>query len=283
MKFFNKLLILSILVLFTGAVFPESKLSTREIVMTMLDSIRRVKTQKYELKATERVNGVYLTADSRIKINEKPKKIYFINPKKGIELLWVEGQNSGEVLVHSASVPLMNFNLDPYGSIIRKDQHHTIMDLGFSRIGITIGTTIIEAPKDFDKHFKNAGSIVWNQKDCHQIIIEYPDYKYIEHIAKKGETATGIALKYNTSDFKIREKNNLSSFYGSIKEGKVISVPVPYASKAIVYIDKKTMLPINLKIYDEKGLYESYEYYNVKTNITFATDEFSKNYKEYGF
>ncbi len=283
MKFFYSFLFLLVFLLFISSKPANTELSTREIISHMLDSIRKIKTQRFDLKSTERVNGHFLFAESRIKINETPKKIYFKSPKKGVELLWVEGENNSEVIVHSKSVPLMNFNLDPYGSIIRKDQHHTIFDLGIPKIGITIANTIINAPKDFDKHFKNAGTITWNKKECHQIIIEYPDYTYIEYIAKKGETVTSIADKLNTSDFKIRYKNNLSSYFGSIKEGKKLLIPVPYSNKGIIYIEKATMLPIHVKVYDDEGLFESYEYYNVQINTVFASNEFSKKFNGYGF
>lgn len=283
MKFFNSFIFLLIMLLFVGSKPVNTNLTTREIISHMLDSIKKIKTQRFDLKATERINGRLLVAESRVKINETPKKIYFHSPKKGFELLWVDGENNGEVLVHSKSLPLMNFNLDPYGSIIRKDQHHTIFDLGLPKIGITIANTIIGAPKDFDKHFKNAGSITWNKKECHQIIIEYPEYKYIEYITKKGETVTSIALKLNTSDFKIRHKNDLSSYFGSIKEGKKLLIPIPYSNKGIIFIEKATMLPVNVKVYDEDGLLESYEYYNLQINTAFAPNEFLKSFKEYGF
>ena len=57
----------------------------------------------------------------------------------------------------------------------------------------------------------------------------------------------------------------------------------PYSNKAIMYIDKKTFIPVNLKVYDELGLFEAYEFYNMKINVAFAPDEFTKNFKGYGF
>lgn len=272
-----------LIVLFLGATTTQKNMNCREIIETMLDSIKKIKTQRCDIKSTERVNGRLLFAESRIKINFSPRKIYFHNPEKGIEVLWVEGTNRGNASVHSSSMPLVSFDLDPYGSIMRKDQHHTIFDLGIPYIGITIANTILKAPKDFDKHFKYAGTLSWNNKECHQVIIDYPEYKYIEYITKKGETVTSISQKLNTSDFKIRYKNDLSSYFGTIKEGKKLLIPVPYSNKAIVYIDKKTCLPLNIKVYDEEGLFESYEFYNVRINTTFASDEFLKSYKDYNF
>jgi len=283
MRFLKFSLIVFTSVLFLGAKTPATKLSCNEIIHQMLDSIKKIKTQRCGVKSTERSNGSLHIADSQIKININPKKIYFKNATKGIEILWVQGANKGNAIVRASSLPFMNLDLDPYGSIMRKDQHHTIFDLGFHFIGTTIANTIVKAPKDFDKHFAYAGTLIWNKTDCYQILINYPEYKYVDYTVGKGETVTSIAYKYSTSDYKIRHKNELSSYFGTIKEGKKILIPVPYCNKTILYIDKKTFLPINIKVYDEGGLYEAYEFYNVRLNTTFAADEFSKSYKEYGF
>lgn len=272
-----------LLFIFIGADKENTTISCKQIIEQMLDSIKNVKTQRYTVKSTERVDEHILFAESRIKINASPRKIYLFNPSKSIEVLWVQGKNSGNALVRSGSLPLMNFNLDPYGSLMRKDQHHTIFDLGFQYIGMTIANTIIKAPKDFDKHFLYAGSIFYDNHDCHQVIINYPEYKYIEYITAKGETVTSISEKLNTSDFKIRHINDLSSYFGAIREGKKLMIPTPYANKAILYIDKKSALPLSIKIYDEEGLFESYDFSNVVVNKAFADNEFSKSYKDYGF
>ncbi len=268
---------------FSGADVKTRTPTTREIINQMLDSVKNLKTQRCSVKATERVGERLLFAEAFIKINYNPKKIYYVNSSKGTEALYVQGTNSGDALVRSRSFPLMNFNLDPYGSMMRKDQHHTLLDLGFQYIGLTLANTILKAPKDFDKHFLYAGSVTYNDRDCHQIIVNYPEYKYIEYTVGKGETVTSIAYKFNTSDFKIRNTNSLSSYFGTLKEGKKLQIPSPYANKAILYIDKKMAMPVCIKVYDEKGLYESYEFFNVIINKPFAENEFTKKFPGYGF
>jgi len=269
--------------LFIGSSAHKKSMSCREIIEHMLDSIKNIKTQACSLRATERIGKSILIAESYIKINVSPRKIYFHSPEKGVELLWVEGTNKGNALVHSKTIPLMNFDLDPYGSILRKDQHHTLFDLGSPYIGIIVANTILKAPKDFDKHFTYAGTLIWNNRECYQIIVSYADYKYIEYITKRGETVNSIAHKLNTSDYKIRYKNDLSSYYGYIKEGKKLTIPIPYSNKAIMYIDKKTYIPISITVYDEEGLYEAYEFTSMRVNKDFKSDEFLKSYKGYNF
>ncbi|MBL7885049.1 MAG: DUF1571 domain-containing protein [Bacteroidia bacterium] len=283
MKKYILLFLIIAAMFFVGANTPSNTPTCREIIERMLDSIRLIKTQTYTVKSIERVGKHLLFAEADIKMNLNPKKIYLKNQEKGIEVLWVSGENKGNALVRARSLPMMNLDLDPYGSLMRKDQHHTIFDLGTPYVGSVIANTIVKAPKDFDKHFAYAGVLVWNKIECYQIVVNYPDYKYIEYIVGKGETVTSIAYKLNTSDYKIRSKNNLSSYFGTIKEGKKLLIPIPYSNKGILYIDKNSFLPINVKIYDEEGLYEAYEFLNMKVNVKFASDEFSRNNKAYGF
>lgn len=277
------LFILTPLLFFSSINPKKNVLSCREIIGHMLDSVRNIRTQKFDLKSIEHVGEQILIAESFIKINTNPKKIYFKSKLKGIEILWVEAQNKGNARVHSRNIPLINFDLDPFGNVMRKDQHHTIFDLGFSYIAATIANTILKNPQDFDKHFAAAGSVLFNNRDCYQIVISYPEYKYIDYTTKKGETVSSIAHQFNTSDFKIRQKNDLSSYFGTIKEGKKLLIPTPYSNKGIMLIDKKTFIPTSITLYDENGLYESYEFTNIKINRTFMSDKFLSTFKEYGF
>jgi LysM repeat protein len=114
-------------------------------------------------------------------------------------------------------------------------------------------------------------------------LISFPEYGYVNYTVAKGETVKSIAEKFNTSDYRIRYKNELSSYFGEIQEGKKIVIPTPYANKVILYVDKKSFMPISIKIYDEEGIFEAYDSYNVVINSSFASDEFSKNFKGYHF
>lgn len=282
MRFVRLIVLVSIPFFYLAGSRPNENLTCKEIVTHLLDSIKNIKTQRCEVKSIEHINGQLFFAESILKLNVNPKMIYYKSVLKGNEVLWIQGANKGNAKIHSRSFPI-NLDLDPYGSLMRKDNHHTIFDLGFQYIGSIVANTIVKAPKDFDKHFSLAGTLVWNHIECYQVIISFPEYKYVEYTVVKSETANGIAKKFSTSDYKIRNKNGLSSYYGYIKEGKKLLIPTPYGNKVILYVDKKTFMPVCVRIYDEEGLFESYEFYNVKINTAFAADEFSENCKGYGF
>ncbi|MFL5765875.1 MAG: DUF1571 domain-containing protein [Bacteroidia bacterium] len=282
MRSLRPLLLVPFIFLLFGAGPGNNELTCREIIERMLDTIKNIQTQSCDVKATERIGKRLMIAESSIKINYYPRRIYFRNVK-GIEVLWAEGSNKGNAYVHTPAIPLLTVDLDPLGSIMRKDQHHTIFDLGSPYIGSTVAQTILKAPREFDKHFAYAGIVTWNNRECYQVVISYPEYNYVEYVTAAGETVTSISKKLNTSDYKIRYKNELSSYYGKIKAGKKLNIPIPYSNKGILYIDKKTFLPVSVKVYDEEGLFEAYEFTNMKTNIVFAADEFKVGYKGYGF
>lgn len=285
MRFLKFSILILIPLLFLTGNQPSANTSCRTVVARVLKSINNIKTQQCIVKSIENNDGSLSLAESFVKLNISPKKIYYKNEEKGTELIWVKGENGGDAIVHSRAIPFMNFNLDPYGSLMRRENHHTIFDLGFKYIGHIVANAVVSssAPGEFDKHFSLGDSLTWNDIDCHQVVIDFPEYKYIAYTVSKGETASSIAMKFSTSDYKIREKNDLSSYYGSIKAGKKLLIPTPYGSKVVLYVDKQRYIPICVKIYDENGLFESYEFYDVKINIPFAEDEFSEDNEDYSF
>lgn len=280
---FSKTILIIVLFLLYTPVFSSKQITCVQILDKMLRSIQTVKTMRYKLDSKERVKGKTLFASSYIKIVEgDPKRIYFKNPAKGLEVLWNEGENKGDAHVYPNMFPYVTLNLDPYKSIMRKNQHHTIFDLGFVFIGQTIANKILKSSDDINKSFKLLGSVNSNGVDCFNIYYEYPDYKLFEYVVQKNESVRSIATKLNVGEYRIREKNaELSDYFGIIKEGKKIIVPNNYSTKTVLYIDKKTFLPLYILVYDDEGFYESYEYSELEVNITFLPNEFSKGFPSY--
>ena len=81
----------------------------------------------------------------------------------------------------------------------------------------------------------------------------------------------------------VLENNPKISWYNDVKEGQVIRVPNAYAKVSLLLIDKEFMLPVNNKVFDDKGLFETYEYYNLQVNTVITQEEFDKNFKGYNF
>ncbi|HEX2901359.1 MAG TPA: DUF1571 domain-containing protein, partial [Bacteroidia bacterium] len=71
--------------------------------------------------------------------------------------------------------------------------------------------------------------------------------------------------------------------YWDLKPGQVITVPTVYGKESVFMIDTENFLPIVQIIHDDKGLFEKYEYHNLKVNPRFNSAEFTKDYPDYKF
>ncbi len=261
----------------------EPALTSVQILEKMFDAIQDVKTMRYTLYISERVNKINHNAVSEIKINVNPRKVFLKNPNKGTEVLWVQGENKGDCWVYPNGFPYTTLNLSPVGDIMRKNQHHTIHDLGFAYIAKTTRASIFKAGIPLEKIFTYIGDITWDNTECYKLFASYPDFKYINYTVEKGETVASIANEFNCGEYRILERNQWIKDYTANIEGKQLLVPNNYSNKTILYVTKKTNLPVFLKVYDDLGFYESYEYHNLQVNTSFAANEFSKNYSEYHF
>ena len=263
----------------------EARVTPREVIDKMLSSIDRIKTLKYKIKQFERVEGEMLNAVQDIKLSISPFKVYayIYSPNEGAEFLWVEGKNDGDAIVNPNGFPYINLNLDPYGKILRKDQHHTIFELGFEYLAHIIKAALARKDDNFDKYCEYKGSIKWNNIDCHIIVIEYDEFKYVPYVVSAGETVLSIAKKLGLSEYMIVETNPAVDNYDDLNAGQKIKVPNAYAKKTILYIDKRNNLPIYQKMFDEKGLFEIYEFHDLEVNPLILEEEFTKSYKEYDF
>ena len=171
-------------------------------------------------------------------------------------------------------------SLDPYGSMMRKNQHYTIHELGFGYFAKTMTTALLKDKAHISDNLKFLAKKVIQGKTCIGLNFEDPDFHYFDHIAGKNESVSSLALKYNVSEYQIRLKNELNSFYGTIKQGKKLKIPSNYCKRIALYLDEHTFLPVTITIFDETGLYENYEYVNVKTNKKFTSEDFGKFYKD---
>ncbi len=257
-------------------------LTVKEALDKMLTSIDNVQSLKFHLKISERIKGKMVNYESQSKLIRSPRQLYIY--LKGPEVLWKEGWNNGNALVNPGGFPFFNLNLDPQGALMRDKQHHTIHEMGFDYLGRIIRASIKQSGDKFNAYFKYMGEVQWNGKSCHQIMAHYPDFKYIEYNVKPGETIITIGRKLNLSEYMILEANaDKINDYDDIKSGQRIKIPNAYAKLTTILIDKQNNLPCNTKIYDDKGLFESYEYIKLELNPKFADNEFDQEFKDYKF
>lgn len=264
--------------------FPQQKaeLTCHEIMTKCIKSIKDVKSLKYHLKITERGKKGFNFYESAVKFNKKPRLIYLYI--KGIEVLWVEGKRDGKALVKPNSFPYINLNLDPMGDLMRQDQHHTLNEMGYDYFGSIIEHSMTKLGDKFNDYFSLEGEERMNNRPCYKIVINNKDFGYTDYTVKENESITSIARKFYISEYMILEKNpKFKDYFDILKPGQVIKIPTWYCKQVTIYVDQLYFLPISVKVLDDKGLFEEYNYHFLQVNPKFEEGEFTKEYKDYKF
>jgi len=274
MNFSRKLIFFSALLFISFQSYSQS-FSVSQILTQTFDRISKISSLKYTFTNFERINGKLLDGKMIIKMQSKPRKVYAYmeKPSTGSQVLFVEGANDGNVLYIPTSFPYLNLNLDPYGSLLRDKNHHTIHKVGFDHISKILSN----AYKRFPSSFKLMGDTVWKKRSCYVIKAEFSDYKIVDYKMIAGQNLMEIARIKNLSEYKLLELNNLSD-YSFLKVGQTIKIPTVYAKKIIMFIDKQNFLPIFQKIYDEKSLFEQYEFTDIQVNPVINSLEFTEKF-----
>lgn len=259
----------------------KEEVDVKKMVNNLLLSVSKIETLKWNLKIIERIKGKPKNYGSVVKLKLKPRKVY-INIK-GTEVLWLSGANNGKALISPNFFPYLNLNLDPMGSLMRQDQHHTIYEMGFGYLSEIIGKFLLKSGNGFDDLFKYEGEVEHNYQKCHKITINNSNFAYVDYTILKGENIISIAKKLYVGEYMILEANPKCDSYNDVKEGQVIRVPNSYAKNVVIYMDKLYNLPIGISVSDDKGLYEQYDYFFLQVNTKIDDSEFSRDFKGYNF
>ena len=256
--------------------------SCEEILDRSFKAIKEVKGLKYHLKIVERGKKGYNYYESAVKFNKNPRKIYLYI--KGIEVLYLEGSNNNKALVNPSSFPFINLNLDPMGDLMRQDQHHTLNEMGYDYLASIIQHTVQKVGKNFDSYFQLGPEEKVNNRMCYRVNILNHDFGFREYVVQEGESITSIARKFFLSEYMILEKNpKFKDYFDILKKGQVIRIPNSYCKSVVLYIDKFYFVPISVKVLDERGIFEEYNYHHLQVNPRFDEAEFTKTYKDYKF
>jgi hypothetical protein len=263
--------------------YSREHIKDLKIITNMLDSAKKVTSLRYNMKSVERVASGYLIANTSVKLQTHPRKSYLKNNDNKIEVLYNEGTLNNKSLVKPHVFPYISLTLDPRGNLMRKNQHFTILDIGFDFTARTIAVALSKEKEFVGQHLNYVGKVEKNKMNCHLLIYENQEFSYTDYTVLHKETVSSIAGKLTVNDYMLRSKNKLYDNYGYLKEGSIIKIPNYYCKKAVFYIDEKTMLPISVSIFDDIGLFESYDFFNIELNKPIPAEEFKRDFNGYGF
>jgi hypothetical protein len=254
-----------------------------QILQTMIAKAKEVKTIRYNAVMSERIDDEMVVKNSFFKINNSPRNIYVAQSFIGIKLdgLYCQGLNNNQLLIATVGFPWIQINLDPLGSRVRDKHHHTIFEAGFNYFVDVVDQMLIKHRSEID--ITNSGKLSAYNRICYKINMQVKAYKIVKYVVQQGETLPIIAKNKLINDYKILELNPDIDDFWDVKPGQTINIPTVYGKSVSLYIDVENMLPVQIDIYDEKGLYGSYGYKNLIINVPFEHDEFSAKYKGYHF
>lgn len=257
----------------------------RPIVNASIAAMKACTSAFGRINRSERINGEMVKGDLIFKMQTNPYKVYIYNvlPDEGAEVLFSKGWNNDKVYIHPNKFPYVNVSFDPHSSMLLKDRHHSIFDVGFVYTLRVVEHVMEKYSEDFDKYVTWEKEVVWEGKTCDVITINYPDYTFEDYTVQAGENVIDIDQKLRVPAYKILELNPDVKDFFDIKEGQVIKVPNVYAQKVVFFIDRVDHLPVVQIVYDEKGLFERYEYVKVDYNRPFKPEEFRPEWEEYNF
>jgi hypothetical protein len=261
------------------AAAPQSNITTEQLTTRLSAAIEGLKTLRCTVKAQERIEGKINQARSTMKITFKPLRVYIKN-HKGVEVLWLTGQNGGDAWVYPAAFPYVTLSLDPNGKLMRSNQHHTALQAGFGTISDLLHGSSLGQSSAFSRSFRYVGDTVLLGRTAFVLRSDYPQFRYVSYKAGKNETLHTVASRFGCGEYRVMERNGLSPGE-AIPEGKVLQVPNSYGRRTIVTVDPKTYLPTMVQVNDDKGLFEKFEFLDVIPNQPIPLEEFSKDYKDY--
>ena len=276
--------VIAVLIAFTSI----AQVNNRKLAEDMLAKMATVKTLKYRLYKKERLNGKYRISEIQVKYQKAPFAcyLYMYTPDAGVEVLYKDGVNDGKAFVNPNKklVSFIDFDFDPMGKTLRKDEHHTLFENGFEYMRGILKAVMRVADEEgkYDEYCVVEGEVDFKGRKCHKVVLQYPPFAWKDYKVLAGEDLVKIARKFNLSEYMIMEKNKLSS-YASVKAGQTIKIPNIYAKKVIFYVDKINLMPIYQEVHDDQGLFEEYQYFNLIVNPTLAANDFSKDNPEYNF
>ena len=279
--FFNFCLLFTFIV--TGlSVHCAMAQSGAEITRKMFASTKKIKTLTYKMKKMERIEGQMTTQVASVKLHRNPFKVYTRqeHPNNGLEVLFTEGDEAA--LINPNGFPWFNLKLDPTGDRMRKEQHHTIQDAGYDHV-VSILEHLFEKYEDRIDELTTVKTANWQDRECWVVEFNNPQFEYEKYKVQQGETITSIAKEYKLSGYMILEINEEVDDYDDVTAGQIITIPNDYSPRMILFIDQELMVPLVMKVYDDKGLYEHYEYSEITIDPEIKKEEFTAEYAAYGF
>lgn len=259
--------------------FQENNTVSLDRLFNDIDKkMEEITSLQFNLKRTERFDGELITVENYIRFQAHPFKsmIQFLGEKKGDYLIYVPEENNGKALYIPGGFPFVNLSLDPESYLMRRTSHYTVKEIGVKFIVDQIKGNYLKWKDNF--HYRGVARI--NNQDYHEIEGVLDELTYVQYQVKSGETLSQVSKKHFVSECMLVEINENIDEVDDDLEGETIRIPTCYANHILMHVNVKTLFPERILIEDKKGLFERYEYENIRINEAIDPNYFNEEYLE---
>jgi hypothetical protein len=277
---------IAVLIFFLFSVSLQAQSPAKTVFNKMLDACDRNRGVKFTLHSIERLqNGKMSESTMLIKYQVEPLQIYLycVHPSAGTEALYREGWLNNRLYIHPNGFPYVNLKLSPFSSLVRKDTHHTIYQIGFQYIATMIHFYVGMYGDRFFRYLNIKDTVTFDNRKCIHLVFEFREYQQLRYTVLAGETVSTIAEKFHLNDYSILLLNPDVNDYDAVKPGQEIRIPNFYNRRVDFYVDQLTNLPLIQEVYDDKGLFERYELKSFVNEPDFSAEEFTPVFAGYSF
>jgi|TARA_B110000285_G_C15128365_1_gene621819 hypothetical protein len=259
-----------------------------QILLKSVEEIQRLTSLQFEMVSNERIEGELLQSKSLTKTEMNPYRSYLKgilgDGTRGPELLYAKDKNNNEVLVSPNKFPFFNIKTKPNSWILRKGHHYTVEENIYTFISKVMVNEFKKLGHDnLDQYVSMQDDVLYNNKKCYHITTNWTEFEWIRYKVKNGETLTSISQSKRICDTQVLFKNDDVDSYEDVETGDDILIPNHYAKQVIFYIEKTSLLPLYIKISDEKGVFAIYEISELIINPEFNELDFSTENEDYNF
>jgi outer membrane lipoprotein-sorting protein len=252
----------------------------------MFDSVYALEYVKFEMLSKERIEGEMMKSHSVGVVQYQPRKIFIrgFDEEKVLlnELLYVAGENEEKVLISPNGFPYFNLNLDPLGSTMRNNHHLTILEAGgrylvdMLKLGLDGYVQNGDQISDrFTLYKENTGEI--------KLVLNNKDYEIRSYKIEQKQSIRDFCFIKGISEYKMIEINEGMEISDHLEIGQEVKIPNMYAKKFELIIRESDYVPLQVRIFDDQGLFAEYKYLEFNTDPIISNQTFSSGNPAYTF
>jgi len=277
MKIVSRYIFLSVILVLSLSFTANEALNesdAEDVYKRLNESVSAIKSMEFNLVNYERIGDVLLRGEQHVTLTTSPFQCYIlmIEPSNGEELIYAGEKYDFQAVYEPNGFPYLQFELDPMGDLMRKNNHHTIFDLGFNSMMKMLNFHMAES-----QHKLEVIDVVLDDKEAYKLSIDFIKFTYRSYEIVEKESISDLAERLMLNDYMLALLND-KEISDILKVGSEITIPTSYAKKIELFIDKKNGLPFSQKVFDDKGLYEHYEFSELVVNRPVSEDRFNSDF-----